>query len=44
MINKDMSDCLYTGIMTDTGSFKFESTKARTHNIISNLINKGLLC
>ena len=40
-IDKDMADCLYVGIMTDTGSFKYSSTSYRTHEIISELIKKG---
>jgi phosphoesterase RecJ-like protein len=40
-INKDIASCLYLGIMTDTGSFKFSSTTSRTHQIAANLIDKG---
>lgn len=40
-ITPNISTCLYTGIMTDTGSFRFPSTTAKTHNIISELIKKG---
>lgn len=40
-INKDIASCLYLGIMTDTGSFKFSSTTAKTHYIAANLIQKG---
>ena len=31
-INQDIAECLYTGIMTDTGSFKYNSTTSKTHN------------
>ena len=41
LINKDIANYIYTGIMTDTGSFKFPSTTARTHEIISDLILSG---
>ena len=41
LINKDVAGCLYTGIMTDTGSFKYSSTTERTHHIIAELIGKG---
>ncbi len=41
LLNKDIADCLYTGIMTDTGSFRFPSTTARTHQIASELIAVG---
>ncbi|CAM4375183.1 DHH family phosphoesterase [Zobellia nedashkovskayae] len=40
-ITSEMAGCLYTGIMTDTGSFKFRSTTGRTHRIIADLIDKG---
>ncbi len=41
LVNKDMAECLYTGIMTDTGGFRFRSTSATTHRIVANLIEKG---
>lgn len=40
-INSNIATCLYTGIMTDTGSFRFASTTSSTHNIIGRLIEKG---
>lgn len=40
-IDKDIATCLYTGIMTDTGSFRFPSTTSTTHRIIADLIDKG---
>jgi phosphoesterase RecJ-like protein len=40
-IDADIATCLYTGIMTDTGSFRFPSTTNKTHHIIGNLIEKG---
>mgnify|MGYP000883440378 CR=1 FL=1 len=41
LVNKDIAECLYTGIMTDTGGFRFRSTSATTHRIVANLIEKG---
>ncbi|UBM57615.1 bifunctional oligoribonuclease/PAP phosphatase NrnA [Marinilongibacter aquaticus] len=41
-IDKDVATCLYTGILTDTGSFKFESTTRETHCIAGELIEKGI--
>lgn len=41
LINQNIAECLYTGIMTDTGGFRFRSTSATTHRIIANLIEKG---
>ena len=40
-INSNIATCLYTGIMTDTGSFRYRSTTSKTHHIISELIDKG---
>lgn len=40
-ITPEIAACLYTGIMTDTGSFKFASTTKTTHNVVANLIEKG---
>lgn len=41
LLDKDIANCLYTGIMTDTGSFRFPSTTAKTHLILSELIKAG---
>jgi len=40
-IDSDIATCLYTGIMTDTGSFRFPSTTSATHKTIGTLIEKG---
>ncbi|MDY0779857.1 bifunctional oligoribonuclease/PAP phosphatase NrnA [Tenacibaculum sp. IB213877] len=41
LIDKNIATCLYTGIMTDTGSFRFRSTTSRTHHVVADLIDKG---
>ncbi len=41
LIDSNIANCLYAGIMTDTGSFKFASTTSRTHRIIANLMERG---
>ena len=41
LIDSNISTCLYTGIMTDTGSFRFRSTTSLTHRVIADLIEKG---
>lgn len=41
LVDADISTCLYTGIMTDTGSFRFRSTTSLTHRVIADLIDKG---
>jgi len=40
-IDKNIGEPLYCGIMTDTGSFKFPSTSANTHDVVSDLIKRG---
>jgi phosphoesterase RecJ-like protein len=42
LLDKDIANCLYTGIVTDTGSFRFASTTARTHEIAADLMAKGV--
>jgi len=40
-ITPEMANCIYTGIMTDTGSFKFKATTSNTHRVIAELMDKG---
>lgn len=42
LINKNISECLYTGIITDTGGLSYNSSNAETYNIVANLLRKGL--
>ena len=42
IITKDMALALYTAIMTDTGSFKFNRTDEETHLITAELLTYGL--
>jgi bifunctional oligoribonuclease and PAP phosphatase NrnA len=41
-MNLDIATCLYTGIMTDTGSFRFAITSAQVHRIIAHFKDMGL--
>lgn len=41
LVDEKVAQCLYTGIMTDTGGFRYRSTSATTHRIVANLIDKG---
>ena len=41
LLDKNIAECIYVGIMTDTGSFKYSSTTSKTHNIIARLIDYG---
>lgn len=38
-INVAIATCLYTGIMTDSGSFRFQSTTSKTHTIVAFLLS-----
>lgn len=40
-VDATIATCLYTGIMTDTGSFRFAATTSQTHQVLANLIDKG---
>ncbi len=42
LVDLDMAAHLYTGIMTDTGSFRFASTTARLHRLVADLMELGL--
>ncbi|MEP6927317.1 MAG: bifunctional oligoribonuclease/PAP phosphatase NrnA [Ginsengibacter sp.] len=41
-INNEVAECLYAGVMTDTGSFRFNSTSSSVHRMIADLKDKGL--
>ena len=43
-INYEIATCLYTGIMTDTGGFRYSLTSAETHRIVATLLEKGADC
>jgi phosphoesterase RecJ-like protein len=42
LINKAAAECIYTGMMTDTGSFTYNSNHPEIYTIISELIKKGI--
>jgi phosphoesterase RecJ-like protein len=42
-LNSDIAECLYTGVMTDTGSFRFPATTASVHRMIADLKDIGLV-
>ncbi|WP_185864602.1 DHH family phosphoesterase [Blattabacterium cuenoti] len=41
-IDKEIATCLYIGLMTDTGFFRFPSITSETHFIAGKLIEKGI--
>ena len=40
-LDTQMADCLYTGLATDTGCFRFSNTTARTHRVAARLMEAG---
>ncbi|PCJ81520.1 MAG: DHH family phosphoesterase [Bacteroidetes bacterium] len=42
VISKSTAECIYCGIMTDTGSFRFPSVTPRTHRIAASLLETGM--
>ena len=42
LIDNQIAEGIYCGIMTDSGSFRFPSVQAKTHLIAADLINRGL--
>lgn len=42
LIDTTIATCIYTGIVTDSGSFRFPSTSSTTHRVVANLIDIGI--
>ena len=41
LIDENIASCLYAGVMTDTGSFRFPSTTASAHLMVADLKSTG---
>lgn len=41
-MDKDICECIYTGIVTDTGLFQYSNTTSETHRIVADLISNGV--
>jgi phosphoesterase RecJ-like protein len=41
-ITPAIAECLYAGVMTDTGSFRFPSASANVHRMVADLKDRGL--
>ena len=41
-ITKEGAECIYTGMMTDTGGFTYNSNDREIYFIISELLSKGI--
>ncbi len=42
LLDDNISQCIYAGIIADTGSFRFDSTSGDTHKAVAHLKSKGL--
>lgn len=42
LLDKTIATCLYTGIVTDSGSFRYPSTTGDTHRIAAEFIDLGI--
>jgi phosphoesterase RecJ-like protein len=42
LIDKSIATCLYTGIMTDSGMFRYPKTTGTTHRIVAEFIDLGV--
>jgi len=42
LIDINIAACIYTGVLTDTGSFRFPITTATVHELVADLKRKGL--
>jgi len=42
LINTEVAECLYAGVMADTGSFRFSSTTGSVHRMVADLKDRGL--
>ena len=41
-INEDIAECIYAGVVADTGSFRFASTTHKVHQLVADLKSRGL--
>jgi len=41
-LDKTVAELLYAGIMTDTGSFRYDNTSAHTHQVAAELLTFGI--
>jgi len=42
LIDQDIAEAIYTGTLTDTGSFRFTNTSPAVHRMVADLIEKGV--
>lgn len=42
LIDKDIAECLFTGVMTDTGSFNYSCSRPNTFKVVTELLKFGI--
>ncbi|SDD88693.1 phosphoesterase RecJ domain-containing protein [Niabella drilacis] len=42
MLNREISACLYAGLIADTGSFRFDATTPAVHRMAAHLMEQGI--
>jgi phosphoesterase RecJ-like protein len=42
-INKEVAECIYSGLIADTGSFRFPIVSANVHRVVADLKDRGLV-
>lgn len=42
-ITSEVAECIYAGVVADTGSFRFPNVSANVHRLVADLKDKGLL-
>jgi len=42
-INTEVAECIYAGVVADTGSFRFPIVSSNVHRLVADLKDKGLL-
>ena len=42
LLDEKISTCLYTAIITDTGSFRYSNVSSKTFSVVSDLVSQGI--
>jgi bifunctional oligoribonuclease and PAP phosphatase NrnA len=42
LVDKNIAECFFVGIMTDTGCFSYNSSNPETYRIVADLLEKGI--
>jgi phosphoesterase RecJ-like protein len=42
LVDKTIATCLHTGLITDTGSFRFDSVSQEVHRVAGELVSEGV--